>query len=256
MVKKKNTRIRLDQLLVDQHLADSKTKAQAMIMAGEVYIGEEKQSKPGHKVAQDSLIHIKNIIPTYVSRGGLKLAGALKDFNIQPKDLICLDVGASTGGFTDYLLQHDAQHVYCIDVGKNQLHYKLHQHPKVSWRESLHVKDFNAEKTFSPIDLSQTVDLVVIDCSFIALEKVIPHITQALHKQSQVVALIKPQFQAQAKDLNKGVIKDETLRQSLITACIAEIENNLPFKYMAKSDAHIKGPKGNQECFVLFQFQD
>lgn len=255
MVKKANARIRLDQLLVDQNLADSKSKAQAMIMAGEVYIGEEKQNKPGHKVAENSLIRIKAIIPSYVSRGGLKLAGAIKDFKINPKNLICLDVGASTGGFTDYLIQHRAQHVYCIDVGKNQLHYKLHQHPQVSWRESLHIKDFSAETTFSPIDLRQQIDLVVIDCSFIALEKVIPHVVQTLHTKSMVLALIKPQFQAQAKDLNKGVIKDEDLRQNLIESCITNIESTLPFTCMGKSDAHIKGPKGNQECFVVFKLQ-
>ncbi|HMQ10158.1 MAG TPA: TlyA family RNA methyltransferase [Oligoflexia bacterium] len=255
-MKKTSARIRLDQLLVDQNLADSKSKAQAMIMAGEVYIGEEKQSKPGHKVAQDSPVQIKNIIPTYVSRGGLKLAGAIKDFSIQAKGLICLDVGASTGGFTDCLIQHGAQHVYCIDVGKNQLHYKLHQHPKISWRESLHVKDFLAEKTFSPVNLKHKVDLVVIDCSFIALEKVMPHIVDTLHAQSQVIALIKPQFQAQAKDLVKGVIKDQTLRQNLIVSCIDTIESSLPFRCTAKSDSHIKGPKGNQECFVLFEYQE
>ncbi|MEZ4704758.1 MAG: TlyA family RNA methyltransferase [Bdellovibrionota bacterium] len=180
------------------------------------------------------------------SRRGLKLAGVLDDLGIDPKGKVCLDVGASTGGFTDCLLQRGAHHVCCIDVGKGQLHPKIREHEKVEWKESFHVKDL------TPSTFEVFFDLVTIDVSFISLRKVLPYVLPCLAPHGMVLAMAKPQFETQKANLHKGVVKDEMLRTHILEELIRDLTRTLPITLQKNVDAPIKGPKGNQETFLLW----
>ena len=240
------TKQRLDDRLVELGLAPSKTKAQAMIMAGEVRVGERIQSKPGTSVKPEQAITLLHEGPRYVSRGGQKLAGALDAFGFQVAGLRCLDVGASTGGFSDCLLQRGAAHVYACDVGTQQLDTSLRTHPRLTFQENLHVRNLSLDFVGS------SVDLAVMDVSFISVLKALPFVLPLIKAQGHLLALIKPQFEATPKDLVKGVVKNELRRQAIVKEVLAQLPA-LGLTNCQVSPSVLKGPKGNQEVFALLR---
>lgn len=231
--------------MVEQALAPTRTKAQALILAGQVMVNGEVISKAGTSIDVEAEITLKEKLK-YVSRGGLKLEGALQNLQVNVQGLTVLDVGASTGGFTDCLLQAGATHVYAIDVGRGQLDVSLRNHPQVTYKESFHVKDLSQE-TFGRI-----FPLVVMDVSFISLTKVLPTVLKCLEPNGHLLTLIKPQFETEAKHLDKGVLKDETLRLQIMDQ-ICQFAKDLGLKNIQVSDSVLKGPKGNQETFLYAQ---
>lgn len=232
---------RLDELLLHLGHATSLEQARAFIGAGEVYVNEERAQKAG--VTYDStvvVIRLKNRLP-YVSRGGLKLKQGLDHFDITPKDYICVDIGASTGGFTDCLLQHGAQKVYAIDVAYGQLDWKLRQDKRVVVLER-----FNARHV-SHKQVPDKIDLAVIDASFISLQKLIPPLLPLFLKQISILALIKPQFEiAKGKVGKGGVVREKELHDEVIASVITFAEE-MNLKVQGVTESPIKGPKGNKE---------
>ncbi|NPA14296.1 MAG: TlyA family RNA methyltransferase [Aquificae bacterium] len=237
---------RIDKLMVQRGLAPTREKAQALIMAGQVYVDGKKVSKAGEKFSQDVQIEVKNPLK-YVSRGGYKLEKALKSFGLKVENLTCLDVGASTGGFTDCLLQHGAKKVYSVDVGTAQLDFKLRQDPRVISYEKTDARNLTEEH------IPEKVDLITVDVSFIPLEKVLPNIVKFLKEEGLIVALVKPQFELSPKDVKKGVVKDPQKRKQAIekVAQFATKKLNLSLLDVTKSSP--KGPKGNEEFFILLK---
>ena len=190
---------RLDQLLVDRGLVESRERATSLIIAGEVFVNGQKQSKPGHTVPPDAQVELL-LKPRYVSRGGLKLKGALEHFAIDPAGWICLDIGSSTGGFTDCLLQHGAAKVYAVDSGTNQLDWKLRSDPRVIVRENQNARALDIFHVPEPIDF------LVCDVSFISVTLVLPPAMALLREHSRMVILIKPQFEARREQVGPGGI--------------------------------------------------
>lgn len=238
---------RLDIFLFEKGLVESRAKAQALIMAGMVKIGNNIETKPGKQVTQDLIVSIIEPI-AYVSRGGLKLEGALKTFNISVENKICMDIGASTGGFTDCLLQHGAAKVYAVDVGHNQLHNKLKDNPKVINLEGVNFRYFSYES------LKEKIEFVTIDVSFISLEKIIPIAKNCLKTGGEIIAMVKPQFEASPQEIKKGVVRDEVIRQKTINK-IKDLCLNLNFEIAGEVDSSIKGPKGNLEHFLWLKIK-
>lgn len=234
---------RLDQILVMRGLAESRSKAQTLIMTGNVLIRNRPVTKPGTIISMDVQIVIKEQLP-YVSRGGVKLKGAIDHFGINFKDQVVLDVGASTGGFTDCLLQEGAKQIFCIDVGSNQLHEKLRNHPQVTWKEQFHVD------RLMPDTFGQDFDWIVMDVSFISMLKVVKYLVRNLAPQGQMLLLFKPQFEVDRKHLNNGVLKDPDIREEKIAEHIEFLYQKFNFKNIERFDCTIKGPKGNQESFL------
>jgi 23S rRNA (cytidine1920-2'-O)/16S rRNA (cytidine1409-2'-O)-methyltransferase len=237
---------RLDQLLVDGGHAESKTKAQAIILAGTVYVRGQKVDKPGTLVAEDAEIEVRGEKLPYVSRGGVKLAGALDGFAVDPRGLRCLDVGASTGGFTDCLLQRGATHVVAVDVGYGQLAQKLRDDPRVTNLERTNAR------TLEPSQIGGVADLTVVDASFIGLGKLAEAIARCTREGGTLVALIKPQFEVGRAEASRGrgVVRDEGVRAEAIADARASLESH-GFVVRAEADCVIAGPKGNREAFVL-----
>ena len=191
-------RQRLDLLLVERQLAPSRERAQSLILAGKVLVNTERIDKPGKSVNLDSELVVQAQDHPYVSRGGVKLAGAIREFQIEVPDRIALDVGASTGGFTDCLLQHGAQKVYAVDVGYGQLAWKLRQDPRVVNWERTNIRYLD------PVNLADPIQLVVVDASFISLRLILPKLYELMTVGSQLLALVKPQFEAGRKEVGKG----------------------------------------------------
>ncbi|HBC09353.1 MAG TPA: TlyA family rRNA (cytidine-2'-O)-methyltransferase [Rhodospirillaceae bacterium] len=241
----KSAKIRLDQLLVDRGLADSRTKAQALIMAGLVFGTDRRLDKPGAQIAEDTEIMVKGKDHPWVSRGGMKLAKGLDFFSIDPTGLICLDLGASTGGFTDVLLTNGAAKVYAIDVGQGQLDWKLRTDDRVVVLEKTNARHLTADQVPDPIDL------IVCDVSFIGLEKVLPP-TMALAKPgARLVALIKPQFQAGPGQVGKGgVVRDPAVHQAVCDEVQAFVANDCGWTVLGITPSPIKGPEGNIEFLI------
>ena len=243
-------KLRADQLLVERKLSESREKAKRVIMAGLAFIkkngGLEQIKKPGQLVEITEKIIIKEQ-DKFVSRGALKLLTAIKEFQINLKEKIVLDVGASTGGFTDCCLKHGAKKVYAVDVGYGQLHYKLRKDPRV----------VNIEKTniryIDPNLIPEQVDIVTIDCSFISLTKVIPPSIQFLKPQGELICLIKPQFELSKKEVGKGVVRDEMLQQKAINKVVDFAKKELKMIFLGVIPSKIKGPKGNQEYLAYFK---
>ncbi|AEH44641.1 hemolysin A [Thermodesulfatator indicus DSM 15286] len=241
---------RLDKLLVKRGLVESREKAQAMIMAGQVYVNGERVDKAGHKVPVEADIQIKGRLP-FVSRGGLKLAHALTHFGLNVKGLVCADIGASTGGFTDCLLQAGAQKVYAIDVGKGQLHYKLRSDPRVVVFEEVNAR-YLTEK-----DLPEPVDLITIDVSFISLTKILPAALRILKPGGKIVALIKPQFEVGRNKVGRGgVVRDPALHQEAIKKIEDFATKELNLKSYGVIESPILGPAGNKEFLILLAKTD
>ena len=232
---------RLDVLLVEQGHADSRTKAQAIIMSGLVYVNGQKADKPGISYEETVSIEVRGASCPYVSRGGLKLEKALRDFGVEPLGYVCSDSGASTGGFTDCLLQQGASKVFAIDVGYGQLDYKIRNDPRVVVMERTNVRYVTPEQLGEPLDLS------VIDVSFISLKIVLPVIKTFLKPTGQVLCLIKPQFEA-GKDKvgKKGVVRDPVVHQEVLDSFV-ELTQQIGFAILGLTFSPVKGPEGNIE---------
>ena len=238
-VKKK----RLDQLLTSRNLAESTDQAQRLIMAGLVYIDGQKADKAGMSFRENASIEVREVLK-YVSRGGLKLEKALEYFPVQAEGAVCLDVGASTGGFTDVLIQNGARKVYAVDVGHGQLHYKLQHDKRVINLEKTHVRKLT--DTLIP----EPIDILVIDTSFISLTKVLPAAWPFLKEGGCCVALIKPQFEVEPKYLDKGVVRDEEKRQQAIDKVCQMLPELEGAEIIGIIESPIHGPKGNIEYLL------
>lgn len=212
-------------------------------MAGLVYVNGQKSDKAGTKFRSDVEIEVREPLK-FVSRGGLKLEKALRHFPFDPKGAICLDVGASTGGFTDVMLQSGAEKIYAVDVGHSQLHYKLQNESRVINLEKTHVR------LLTPELIPEPVDAIVIDTSFISLSKVLPYAWPFLKKGGWCVALIKPQFEVGPKLLDKGVVKDDAVRQSAIDKILEFIPELSDAEIVGVTQSPIRGPKGNVEYLL------
>ena len=235
---------RIDKLLVARGLVESREKAQALIMAGEVLVDGRRVDKAGTKVPLEARIELRGKGLPFVSRGGLKLDHALKKFGLKVEGLCCADIGASTGGFTDCLLQAGARRVYAIDVGKGQLHYKLRQDPRVVVLEGVNARYLKAG------DLPEPVDLVTIDVSFISLTKILPAAKEILKPGGEIVALIKPQFEVGPGQVGRGgVVKDPRLHQE-VCARIASFAEELGLLVKGLTESPILGPAGNREFLI------
>lgn len=239
----KEERERLDLLLVKRGLAPSRTKAQALILAGQVRVAGALVDKPAALVPVTAEIEILSL-PRYVSRGGEKLEAALSAFNIDPTGKICLDIGASTGGFTDCLLQHGAAKVYAVDVGRGQLHWKLRQDPRVVVKEGLNARYLR----FS--DIGETVDLVTIDVSFISLRLILPRLCGLVKPDGAVIPLVKPQFEAGREKVKTGVVRDPAIHREVLTNLVEFVEKNLGWSVVDAVPSPLLGPKGNREFFL------
>ncbi|MBZ4644467.1 MAG: rRNA (cytidine1920-2-O)/16S rRNA (cytidine1409-2-O)-methyltransferase [Deferribacteres bacterium] len=240
-------KVRIDKLIVEKGLAESREKAQKLIMAGMVILDGKIIDKSGTLVDENSDVILKESLK-YVSRGGLKLETALKHFNLDFTDKTVIDIGASTGGFTDLCLQNGAKKVFAVDVGKNQLHEKLLNSPRV----------MNIEKTnFRYIDyeiINEKVDMIVSDVSFISLTNIIPKIIQFCHSSTEICLLIKPQFEAGAKHVGKnGVVRDKEIHIQVITKIIDFAEEYKLYTHGLVASS-IKGPKGNIEYLLYLKY--
>ena len=236
---------RLDVLIFEKGLAESRSKAQALVMEGTVLVNGKKITKAGTPVSEDDIIEIEKQNP-YVSRGGLKLESVLNLFDIDFTDKICIDIGASTGGFTDCMLQHGAKKVYAVDVGTAQLHYKLRNDKRVVNIENVNFRYFDKSL------LKDEIDIITIDVSFISLDKILPLASEIISKEGFIVAMIKPQFELEPSEINKGVVRDENLRQKAINK-IKNFALGLGLEILKEQDSGVKGPKGNLEHFVLLK---
>jgi 23S rRNA (cytidine1920-2'-O)/16S rRNA (cytidine1409-2'-O)-methyltransferase len=235
-------RVRLDQLLVERGLAETRTKAQALVLAGQVMLDGQKAPKPGHAVAADARVEVLEAA-RFVSRGGFKLEGALDGFRIDVSGLVCLDVGASTGGFTDCLLQRGARHVYAVDVGAGQLDWKLRGDARVTVREGLNARYLRME------DIGERVDLAVADVSFISVTLVAPAVAAVLKETGQMVILVKPQFEVGRGEVGKGgIVRDAGLQARACERVRAAVEA-LGFT-TALMESPILGAEGNREFLI------
>lgn len=234
-------KIRLDQLVFDQGLAESREKAKALIMAGSVYVNGEKQTKPGVSVAADASVEVRGAKLPYVSRGGLKLEKALDVFGIDPKDYVCVDCGASTGGFTDCLLQRGARHVYAVDVGYGQLAWSLRSDGRVTVMERTNARNL------TPDMFPEKMDMAVMDMSFISLRLVLPAVRTLLTAQGQVVCLVKPQFEAGREKVGKkGVVRDPEVHREVLEDFVGSA-GELGFVVAGLDYSPVRGPEGNIE---------
>ena len=237
-------KIRIDKLLTDRGLAPSREKAQALILAGVVFGNAQRVDKASETFEADAPIEVKGEDHPFVSRGGVKLAGALDHFQIEVKDKVCLDVGASTGGFTDCLLQRGAKKVFAVDVGYGQFHYKLRGDPRVVLFEKVNFRNFEAEK------IPEKMDLIVIDVSFISLSKILPSALPFLRKEGKILALVKPQFELDPSEAKKGVVRSEDLQRKAVLK-IDAVAKKLGLQVLGEVKSSLKGPKGNQEYFLF-----
>jgi 23S rRNA (cytidine1920-2'-O)/16S rRNA (cytidine1409-2'-O)-methyltransferase len=240
---KRPTKVRLDQLLVERGLAESREKARALILAGQVLAGGQKSDKPGHSVAADADIQVLEKMP-YVSRGGFKLAAALDHFSIDVRGRTCIDVGSSTGGFTDVLLQRGAARVWAVDVGHGQLDWKLRNDPRVVVREGVNARYLSRE------DFPEPFDVAVCDVSFISATLLIPAIVPLLAQSGEMVILVKPQFESSREDVGKGgIIRDPSLHRAACDRVRAAVQ---ALGFTAELvDSPILGAEGNRE-FLLY----
>ena len=232
---------RLDVLLTEQGYADTRSKAQAIIMSGNVYVNGQKADKPGVSYEETVELEVRGAVCPYVSRGGLKLEKALRDFGVKPVGYVCSDSGASTGGFTDCLLQQGARKVFAIDVGYGQLDWKIRSDDRVVVMERTNIR------YVTPEDLGEPLDLSVIDVSFIGLEIVLPTIKTLLKPTGQVLCLIKPQFEAGKENVGKkGVVRDPKIHKMVLDNFVTLVDS-LGFKILGLTFSPVKGPEGNIE---------
>ena len=235
-------KLRLDVALHTRGLCDSREQARRLVIAGEVLVNGHAAAKPGTAVKDDDVLVI-NEKPRYVSRGGFKLEGALQHFGINPSGMVCMDVGASTGGFTDCLLQHGAERVYAFDVGTNQLVWKLRNDPRVISREQFNVRHMQ------PADVPEPLDLAVFDVSFISLTLVLPPVMAALHpERGAIVCLIKPQFELTREEVSAGgIVRDPALHARAVEKVRHFVAEQPGFCWRGVMESPIKGTDGNTE---------
>ena len=242
---------RLDVLLVARNLAESRSKAQAMIMAGEVYVNEQKADKAGLEVNidEDPVIEVRGSACPYVSRGGLKLEKALRDFGVDPTGFVCSDSGASTGGFTDCLLQAGASRVAALDVNYGQLAWKIRQDPRVAVFERTNIKDAD------PAEVGAPFDLIVIDVSFIGLAALAPLFPRFSRPGTIFIGLVKPQFESAHDETDRGVVRDEAVRLRTVEEVKAALAA-AGFTATGVVESPITGPEGNVEYLVRAVFRN
>ena len=239
----KSKKKRLDVLMLERGMAESRQKAQAMILAGEVSVDGLKQEKAGAQISGSSRIEVSSRLQKYASRGGLKLEGALADFCLNPASLVCLDLGSSTGGFTDCLLQHGAARVYAVDVNTSQLAWKLQQDPRV-------IRIERNARELQPNEIAEPVDLVVADVSFISVTKVLSAAIAVARKDAHFLILIKPQFELRREDVSAGgIVKDTALHEKAIASVRSEAQKS-GLELLAVAPSRITGAEGNQEFFL------
>jgi 23S rRNA (cytidine1920-2'-O)/16S rRNA (cytidine1409-2'-O)-methyltransferase len=240
-------RLRLDRLLVDRGLAESRTRAEALILAGRVRVAGHETVKPGTAVAPDAEVAVSSPEHPWVSRGGVKLEAALAAFGIDPNGKVCLDVGASTGGFTDVLLAHGAAKVYAVDVGYGQLHAKLRGDPRVVLREKVNARSLSAA------DVPEPVALLVADVSFISLALILPAAAPLLRLEGEAVLLVKPQFEAERGEVGKGgIVRDEAVRARAVARVVAAAEAQ-GLVSLGVVPSPITGADGNVEFLAAFR---
>ena len=242
-------KLRLDQILFNRKLAETKSKAQAMIMAGQVYVEGKVINKSGININPNSVIEIKNLGPVWVSRGAFKLIEALDVNNINLENKVCMDLGASTGGFTDVLIQRGAKKVYAVDVGTNQLHEKLKKNKKV-----LNLEKINARYITQDL-INELIELLVCDVSFISLKKVILPNLGLLKKNSIIIVLIKPQFESKKNETKKGIVKDIEIHNRICEEIKTWFEYECNCEVLNIIESPIKGPKGNIEFLLTARYQ-
>ena len=221
-----------------------------MIMAGRVTVNGQEVDKSGRRVGEEDQIELRGEDLPYVSRGGIKLAGALKTFEIEPERMVVMDVGASTGGFTDCLLQKGARKVYAVDVGYGQLAWKLRKDPRVVNLERRNIRYLKKE------EVGEEVDLIVIDTSFISVEKFMPYLLGFLKRGGEIVSMIKPQFEVGKGEVGKGgVVRDPALHQRVIER-VSEFSRGLGLRILGIAESPLLGPKGNKEFFIRLKKED
>ncbi|WP_036523784.1 TlyA family RNA methyltransferase [Novosphingobium resinovorum] len=241
---KKPAKVRVDQLLVDRGLAESRTRAQALVLAGLVFSGETKIAKPGQSVKDDAAIEVRGRDHPWVSRGGIKLAHAIEHFGLDPKDAVAMDIGSSTGGFTDVLLTNGAERVFAVDSGTNQLAWKLRTDPRVT------VLEQTSARILTPEQIDAPCDWVVCDASFIGLAKVLEVPLRLAASRCRVVALIKPQFEVGRGEVGKGgVVRDPALHARVCEEVREWLEGD-GWDIQGIVESPIKGPEGNVEFLV------
>jgi 23S rRNA (cytidine1920-2'-O)/16S rRNA (cytidine1409-2'-O)-methyltransferase len=234
---------RIDQLLVERGLAETRQRAQALILAGHVFVNGQKANKAGQTFTADAAVELAQRL-AYVSRGGLKLEAALDTFQIDPAAKVCVDIGSSTGGFTDCLLQRGAARVYAIDAGTAQLDWKLRNDPRVIVKEQVNARHL------TPVDLPELCDLAVCDVSFISVTKILPAMTSLLRPEGEMVILIKPQFEVERGQVGKGgIVRDPKLHAAVCHKVEAAVRE-MGFTQTAIIDSPILGAEGNRE-FLL-----
>jgi 23S rRNA (cytidine1920-2'-O)/16S rRNA (cytidine1409-2'-O)-methyltransferase len=242
-MKARQRRTRLDELLVARGLVSSAQKAQAIILAGEVFVNGERVSKSGTAIAEDAQVEINSREQKYASRGGFKLEGALRDFQIDPTSHVCLDLGSSTGGFTDCLLQHGAVRVYAVDVTVDQIAWKLRQDPRV-------VRIERNARELSPQEIPEAVDLVTVDLSFISAGKVLSNATQLAKPGSDFLILVKPQFELSRDEIGQGgIVSDSALHEKAISI-VSTAAQSAGLACVGAKPSQLTGAEGNQEYFL------
>jgi 23S rRNA (cytidine1920-2'-O)/16S rRNA (cytidine1409-2'-O)-methyltransferase len=244
-----NSRERIDKLLVERGLAESRNRAQALVMAGVVLVEDKRVEKPSELFTSDATIRIKGDSPEnkYVSRGGLKLEAALTSFSIDPKGFVCIDIGSSTGGFTDCLLKHGAEWVVAIDAGTNQLVWALRTDSRVEIRENTNARGL------MPGDFEMQFDLAVMDVSFISVTKVLPAVIPLLKPTGKLIVLIKPQFEVGRGEVGKGGIVREPEKHERVVAEVNEFAAGLGLQAKGLIESPILGAEGNKEFLALYE---
>ena len=239
---------RLDQELVERGLCDSREKAKRAIMAGQVRINQQTARKPSDSVSADDELSL-DPPEKYVSRGGYKLEHALTHFGVDVAGKVAIDLGASTGGFTDCLLQHGAKKVYAVDVGTGQLAWNLRKDSRVVVMEKTNARDLRPERFPTP------ADIITVDCSFISLQKILPAAVALVQRSGKIVALIKPQFEAGKAEADKGagVITDPAVHERVLRELQAFAETKLPLRWARVTESPLLGPAGNKEFLVLLE---
>jgi len=246
LITKELSNKRLDQIITELEIVNSRNKAVSLIMSGKVFVNEEKIDKPGKIIKVNSVLKYKKEEKDWVSRGGIKLHNALKTFNVNIKDKVCLDVGCSTGGFTEVLLSREAKHIYSVDVGYGQFDWGLRNSKKVTLYERLNIKNINKSQLFEPIDI------VVCDVSFISITKFFLHIKNFLSSKFSIISLIKPQFEARREDIGRGgIVKDPKIHEKVCNEIEVWFLKNFNDVKIEICESIIKGQKGNKEFFIF-----
>lgn len=241
---------RIDKLLIEKRIVQSRERARSLVMEGRVIVEDRTIDKPGTKVDVEAQLQIRGEDLPYVSRGGVKLEGALNAFGVHPSGMVVMDVGASTGGFTDCVLQKGARKVYAVDVGYGQLAWKLRKDPRVVNLERRNIRYLKRE------EIEEEVDLILIDTSFISIEKYLPHLLGFLRKGGTIISLIKPQFEVGKGEVGKGgVVKDPALHQKVIER-ISQFSRGLGLMVLRVIESSLLGPKGNKEFFIYLKKVD